>query len=79
MAKPVRLHAEPEVLVEPGQLEGAMQLADALRSGRIDGAKLIAAERQLYAPLEIKPLEIVPLSPPEPVAPEDTPSHQTRP
>jgi hypothetical protein len=64
---------EPEVLVPPGQLAAIMQFAAAIRSGRIDGDKLLAAEEQTNAPLEIKPLEIVPLVPPKAdVAPDAT-------
>jgi hypothetical protein len=43
-----------------------MQFAAAIRSGHIDGDKLLAAQQQANAPLEIKPLEIVPLTPPQP-------------
>jgi hypothetical protein len=78
--KPVISQREPEVLVEPGQMAAVMQFADAVRTGHVDGAKLVAAEQQLSAPLEIKPLEIVPLSPPEAASTaEDAPAHQTRP
>jgi hypothetical protein len=48
-----------------------MQFAAAIRSGHIDGDKLLAAEEQTNAPLEIKPLEIVPLVPPQPDAASD--------
>lgn len=58
--------SEPEVLVDPGELAAVIHFADAIRAGRIDGAKLVADEQQLEAPLEIKPLEIAPLSPPQP-------------
>jgi hypothetical protein len=62
---------EPEVLVPAGQLAAIMQFAAAIRSGHIDSDKLLAAQDQINAPLEIKPIEIVPLTPPQPdVAPE---------
>ena len=48
----------PEVIVEPGQMEAVMQFAQALNSGQIDGAKLIADLRAADQPLEIKPLEM---------------------
>ena len=63
----------PEIIVPPGQLAAIVQFAAAIRSGHIDGDKLLAAEEQTNAPLEIKPLEIVPLVPPQPdVAPDAT-------
>jgi Putative zinc-finger len=74
------LHASPassEVVVPPGQLAAAIQFADAVHAGRIDGAKLVAAEQQLNAPLEIKPIEIAPLSPSSSDVPEGTPLNQT--
>jgi hypothetical protein len=57
--------SQPEIIVPPGQLAAIMQFAAGIRSGRIDGDKLLAAEEQTNAPLEIKPLEIVPLVPPQ--------------
>lgn len=74
-AKP---HAEPKVLVEPGQLAAIMQYADAVHASHVDGEKLLAAQQQANAPLEIKPIEIVPLSP-ESDATDGAPSNQTRP
>jgi hypothetical protein len=63
----------PEIIVPPGQLAAIAQFAAAIRSGHIDGDKLLAAEEQTNAPLEIKPLEIVPLVPPQAdVAPDAT-------
>lgn len=47
----------PEVLVPPGQMEAVMQFAQALNSGQIDGAKLLADLKAADQPLEIKPLE----------------------
>jgi anti-sigma factor RsiW len=65
--------SQPEIIVPPGQLAAITQFAAAIRSGHIDGDKLLAAEEQTNAPLEIKPLEIVPLVPPQPdVAPDAT-------
>ena len=60
------LHTKkPEVLVQPGQFEAVLQYADALRSGRIDGDKLIAAQQSLVQPLEVAPIEIPPLDAPK--------------
>jgi hypothetical protein len=71
--KHLKSPSQPEVLVQPGQLAAIMQFAAAVRSGHIDGDKLLAAEEQTNAPLEIKPLEIVPLAPPQAdVAPDAT-------
>ena len=64
--------AGPEVLVEPGQLEAALQFADEVRSGHVDGEKLLAAEESANAPLEIKPLEVVSLMPPQFDLPADS-------
>jgi len=47
----------PEVVVQPGQMEAVMQFAQALNSGQIDGAKLLADLKAADQPLEIKPLE----------------------
>lgn len=48
----------PEVLVQSGQFAAVLQYADALRSGRIDGEQIVAAQRLLDAPLEVTPIEI---------------------
>ncbi len=56
--RPAASHSrEPEVLVEPGQLEAALQFADAVRSGRVNAVQLVAADEESSKPLEIKPLE----------------------
>lgn len=47
----------PEVIVQPGQMEAVMQFAQALDSGQIDGAKLLADLKAADQPLEIKPLK----------------------
>lgn len=73
IAKRVRSDGEPEVLVPRGQLTAVMQFVDAIRSGRIDGPELVATEQQVNAPIEIKPIEIAPLSL-QLVAPNDAPS-----
>lgn len=65
--------AEPEVLVEPGQFAAIEAYAEVLKSGRIDGKKMLAAQQQLENPLEIKPLEFAPLQ--KPIAdPADAPA-----
>ena len=63
--------AEPEVIVPPGQLEAVMQLAAAIRSGRIDGKQLLAAQKDMDKPIDIPPLEIKPIQIP-PVGSETT-------
>ncbi|HVB36102.1 MAG TPA: zf-HC2 domain-containing protein [Candidatus Acidoferrales bacterium] len=63
-----RRSAAPEVLeiiVQPGQMEAVMQFAQALNSGQIDGAKLLADLKAVDQPLEIKPLVIAPLETPK--------------
>ena len=52
---------EPEVIVDPGQMRAVLEFAAALRSGQIDGAKLLADEKKSAAPLVIEPLTIAPL------------------
>lgn len=59
---------EPEVLVQPGQFAAVLQYADALRSGRIDGEQIVAAQQLLDKPLEVTPIEIPLL---------DTPSNES--
>lgn len=56
----------PEVIVEPGQMEAVMQFAQALNSGQIDSAKLLADLKAANQPLKIKPLVIAPLEAPKP-------------
>ena len=73
LAQQPKSPSQPEVLVPPGQLTAIMEFAAAVRSGRIDGDQLLAAQEQTSAPLEIKPLEIIPLVQPQPdVAPDAT-------
>lgn len=55
----------PEVIVEPGQMAAVMQFAQALNSGQIDGAKLLADLKAPDRPLEVQPLKIKPLETPE--------------
>ena len=52
---------EPQVIVEPGQMQAILQLVAAEQRGQIDGAKLLAGEKKAVAPLEIQPLTIAPL------------------
>jgi hypothetical protein len=59
-ARRMKLHLSapeiPEVIVLPGQMEAVMQFAQALNSGQIDGAKLLADLKAADQPLKIKPL-----------------------
>jgi hypothetical protein len=50
--------SEPEVLVRPGQLEATMQFAEAIRTGRVNGAQVLAAEQVLDKLLETEPSEL---------------------
>ncbi|MGB6821730.1 MAG: zf-HC2 domain-containing protein [Candidatus Acidiferrales bacterium] len=65
-ARRMKLHLSapeiPEVIVLPGQMEAVMQFAQALNSGQIDGAKLLADLKAADQPLKIKPLETPELS-----------------
>ncbi len=56
-----RAAPEPEIIVEPGQMQAVLEFAAALQSGQIDGVKLLADQKQAAEPLEIKPLVIAPL------------------
>jgi Putative zinc-finger len=58
--------AEPEVIVPPGQLEAIMKLVAEIRSGRLDGKQLIAAQKELSKPLQIDSIQIPPLAKPQP-------------
>lgn len=75
----VKAHPDAQVLVEPGQLAKIMQFADAVHAGHVDGEKLLAAQQQVNAPLEIKPIEIAPLSPPDPNVPTSAVPDSSRP
>lgn len=59
--KPKRGEQEPEVLVPPGEAEAVLRYVAALRSGEIDGAKLMAELKATDQPIELKPLVITPL------------------
>ncbi|MFZ0638204.1 MAG: hypothetical protein WA020_01405 [Candidatus Acidiferrales bacterium] len=52
---------EPEIIVEPGQMQAILRFAAALQSGQIDGARLLADQKKVAQPLEIQPLTIAPL------------------
>jgi hypothetical protein len=62
--------SQPEILVLPGQLVAILQFASAVRSGKIDGQQLLAAQEESEKPLEIVPIEIAPLSPQQPDVPQ---------
>jgi hypothetical protein len=54
----------PEIIVPKGQLAAAIQLGDAINSGRVDGNQLLTAQREYEKPLEVKPIVIIPLETP---------------
>jgi hypothetical protein len=56
----------PQIIVPKGQLLAAARLSEAINSGRVDGSELLAAQQEYEKPLEVKPIEIVPLEPPAP-------------
>ena len=59
-----RFEREPDVaqvIIPPGEGEAVLQFAAALQSGKIDGAKLLAAQKEAEKPIVIKPLVIPPL------------------
>lgn len=51
----------PEVLAPPGEAQAVLQYVATLRSGKIDGAKLMSDLKAAGQPIEIKPLDIAPL------------------
>lgn len=53
--------AEPEVIIQPGQMQAILQLVAAAQRGKVNGADLFASQKNSANPLEIKPLTIVPL------------------
>ena len=53
--------SEPEVIVEPGQMQAILHFAAAMQRGQIDGAQFLADQKKTSEPLEIKPLTIAPL------------------
>jgi hypothetical protein len=55
----------PKVLVPPDEFGAIESYADALRSGRIDGKRMLASQQALDTPLEIKPIEIAPIVSPD--------------
>lgn len=48
--------SEPQVIVEPNQMQAILHFIEAGRNGQIGGAKLIDPENNVAQPLEIKPL-----------------------
>lgn len=56
-----RHDVEPEVIVQPGQMQAILQFVAQMRKGEIDGAKIEEGIQAAQKPLEIKPLEIAPL------------------
>jgi|SRR5690348_7011357 len=50
----------PEVIIPPGEADAVLQLAALLRSGKLDGTKLLSEQREADQPIEIKPI-LIPL------------------
>ena len=50
-----------EIIVPHDQLAAAARLSGAIRSGRVDGNKLLAAQQEYEKPLEMKSIEIAPM------------------
>lgn len=53
---------EPEVIVQPGQMQAVMEFVAEVRKGRINGAEIEQRINAAEKPLEIKPLSIAPLA-----------------
>lgn len=58
---PHRKAAEPEIIVEPGQMQAILRFAAAMQRGEIDGAQFLADQKRTSEPLEIEPLTVAPL------------------
>jgi hypothetical protein len=52
---------EPEIIVEPGQMQAIFQLVAATQRREVNGADLLVSQKEADEPLEIKPLTIAPL------------------
>jgi negative regulator of sigma E activity len=59
-----RRAAEPEVIVQPGQMQAVLQFVAEVQKGKINGAAIVAGIKSSEKPLEIKPLVIPPLATP---------------
>jgi anti-sigma factor RsiW len=60
----VPAQSEPEILVPKGELVAVAQFYEATQTGRVDTEQLYAAQQQIRQPVEVKPIEIVPLESP---------------
>ena len=60
---PRRHSTEPEVIVQPGQMQAILQFVVEMQKGKINGAQIARAIQAAKKPLQIKPLEIAPLEP----------------
>src|ERR1700691_5875334 len=67
-----RIRREPEVLVPKGELLAVVKFYEAVHNTPVDSERLYAAQQEPQKPLELKPIEIIPLEPLEaPVADSD--------
>ncbi|HLW81904.1 MAG TPA: zf-HC2 domain-containing protein [Candidatus Acidoferrales bacterium] len=66
LPRSIRRHraAEPEVIVQPGQMQAVLQFVAEVQKGKINGATIVAEIKASEKPLEIKPLVIPPLKTP---------------
>jgi hypothetical protein len=55
---------EPEILVPKDELAAVAQFYEATQTGRVDTEQLYAAQQQTREPVEVKPIEIIPLESP---------------
>ena len=72
-------HSEPEVIVQPGQMQAILQFVAEMQNGKINGVAIEKGIQEAQKPLEIKPLEITPLdaSAGESSDPRATSSHES--
>lgn len=53
--------AEPEIIVEPGQMQAIFQLVAATQEREVSGSNLFMSEKQADEPIKIQPIKIDPL------------------
>jgi len=58
-----RIQREPEVLVPKGELLAVVKFCEAVHSTPVESDQLYAAQQEPQKPVELKPIEIVPLEP----------------
>jgi hypothetical protein len=58
---PAHQSTEPEVIVQPGQMQAILQFVAEMQKGKVNGTEIEEGMKAAEKPLEIKPLNIAPL------------------